>query len=140
LYWIKGRGNFRQFVFNRVQKIQQHRDVKWHYVPTTENPADLESRGGNIVNHPLWSHGPSWPSEAAKWPSDIILEASPETEKEMKVTITSVLATAVRVQDDIDKLLDSHELRKVHRIGAWVQRFIQNCRQPRKNRKVGPLE
>jgi hypothetical protein len=87
LYWIKGRGNFRQFVFNRVQKIQQHRDVKWHYVPTTENPADLESRGGNIVNHPLWSHGPSWPSEAAKWPSDIILEASPETEKEMKVTI-----------------------------------------------------
>ena len=87
LYWIKGQGEFRQFVSNRVHKIQQHRDVKWHYVPTTENPADLGSRGGSVVSHTLWSQGPPWLSEAAKWPSDIILKASPETEKETRVTI-----------------------------------------------------
>ena len=46
----------------------------------------------------------------------------------------------LKYRDDIDKLLESHGLRKVHRIGAWVQRFIQNCRQSRKNRKVGPLD
>ena len=28
LYWIRGQGEYRQFVANRVHKIQQHQDVK----------------------------------------------------------------------------------------------------------------
>ena len=87
LYWIKGQGEFRQFVSNRVSKIQQHREVKWHYVPTSENPADLGSRGGRVVSHTLWSQSPPLLSKAEKWPPDIILKASPETEKETRVTI-----------------------------------------------------
>ena len=45
LYWIKGHGEYRQFVSNSVHKIQQHEQVKWHHVPTKDNPADLGSRG-----------------------------------------------------------------------------------------------
>ena len=63
LYWIRGQGEYRQFVANRVHKIQQHQDVKWHHVPTTENPADLGSRGGSVDHHQLWNQGPSWLSE-----------------------------------------------------------------------------
>ena len=40
LYWIKGQGDFRQFVANRVAKIQEHSHVKWHHVSTHENPAN----------------------------------------------------------------------------------------------------
>ena len=47
LYWIGGQGELRQIVSNRVKKIKDHDRVKWHYVPTKENPADLHmgSRG-----------------------------------------------------------------------------------------------
>ena len=58
LHWINGKGEYRQFVSNMVSKIQQHKDVKWHYVPTGENPADLGSHGGNVVKHQLWRKGP----------------------------------------------------------------------------------
>ena len=46
LHWIGGNGSYKQFVSNRVSKIRQHTDVKWRYVNTEENPADLASRGG----------------------------------------------------------------------------------------------
>ena len=43
LYWIQGSGEYRQFVANRVQKIQQHQGIVWRHVPTDQNPADLQS-------------------------------------------------------------------------------------------------
>ncbi len=48
LYWIQGRDDYRQFVANRVSKIQQHDHITWHHVPTSQNPADLGSRGGAV--------------------------------------------------------------------------------------------
>ena len=57
LYWIKGKGNYRQFVANRAQKIQQHNQATWHRVPTSENPADLGSKGGDVVKNQLWREG-----------------------------------------------------------------------------------
>ena len=53
LYWINGQGDYRQFVANRVQKIQQHAQVTWDHVPTKENPADLGTRGGDVVKNSL---------------------------------------------------------------------------------------
>lgn len=48
LHWIRGGGDYKQFVSNRVGKIQQHSDVKWRHVASQENPADLGSRGGSV--------------------------------------------------------------------------------------------
>lgn len=45
LHWIRGNGEYRQFVANRVRKIQAHGVDAWRYVPTDQNPADLGSRG-----------------------------------------------------------------------------------------------
>ena len=56
LYWIEGAGEYRQFVANRVAKIRSHTSVKWHYVPTDQNPADLGSRGGQLTE--MWHNGP----------------------------------------------------------------------------------
>jgi hypothetical protein len=49
LYWINGQGEYRQFVSNRLKRIQEHKRLELHYVPTNQNPADLGSRGGNVV-------------------------------------------------------------------------------------------
>ena len=43
----------RQFVSNRVHKIQQH------HIPTEGNEADLGSRGGYAINF-SWKEGPAW--------------------------------------------------------------------------------
>ena len=52
LWWIQGQGQYKQFVTNRVAKIRRGEGIEWRYVPTTENPADLGSRGGQLTT--LW--------------------------------------------------------------------------------------
>ena len=60
LYCNRGSGEHKQFVSNRVQKIQQHPEVKWRHVGMRENPADLGSRGGSVEKTELWWKGPKW--------------------------------------------------------------------------------
>lgn len=43
LHWIKGAGEYKQFVGNHVRKIKEKEAVVWRHVPTQENPADLGS-------------------------------------------------------------------------------------------------
>ena len=138
LYWIKGQGEYRQFVSNRVHKIQQHDQVKWHHVPTEDNPADLGSRGGNAVNSHLWKNGPTWLSDPSSWPPDIVLESTVETMAEAKVN-RELFSVAIPKDDALDHMLSNHALPRVLRIGAWVWRFIHNCRNQARNRTTGPI-
>lgn len=48
LHWIKGQGEYGQFVSNRLQRIQQHSEVPCHYVPSKDNQADLGSQGKTL--------------------------------------------------------------------------------------------
>ena len=45
LHWIRGKGNYKQFVHNRVMKIQAKSNIQWRHVSTDENPADIGTRG-----------------------------------------------------------------------------------------------
>ena len=85
LYWIRGSGEHRQFVANRVNKIQQHQGIVWHHVPTDQNPADLGSRGGSVINAPLWMNGPPWLPYPDHWPPNIEVQASSESRAEAKI-------------------------------------------------------
>ena len=60
LHWIRGNGEYRQFVANRVKKIKDHEINEWRHVPTDQNPADLGSRGGSVTDADLWWNGPDW--------------------------------------------------------------------------------
>ena len=147
LHWIRGDGQYKQFVANRVAKIQQHPEIEWRYVPTHDNPADLASRGGPITC--LWWTGPEWLQFHDRWPSNPITEASADSEAEAKI-LKDVLCVA---QEDVgtdcfDELLERHDLRRVLRISAWVRRFGRNCRIKKrrsfpnrqgKQRQHGPL-
>ena len=137
LHWIKGNGQYKQFVANRVAKIQLHKEIEWRYVPTDENPADLASRGAPVQS-PLWQKGPAWLQDKSKWPINPVTRSSPASEVEAKV-IREVLnlAQTKPEPDEFDELLQRTRLRRTLRVGAWIKRFIHNCKH--KEKKLGPL-
>ena len=48
LRWIASTKTKPVFVANRLREIKASRDIKFCYVPTQENPADLASRGVTV--------------------------------------------------------------------------------------------
>ena len=109
LYWIQGSEEYRQFVANRVQKIQQHQGTVWRHVPTDRNPADLGSRGGTMSSTSLWMNGPPWLSNPDKWPQNLEVKPSFESRAEAKVT-KEILSLALPKKDAFSELLEKHNL------------------------------
>ncbi|XP_043271176.1 uncharacterized protein [Venturia canescens] len=65
---------WKPYVANRVSEIQTKMpEIKWHHVPTHDNPADCASQGiavEELLHHPLWWSGPSWLRQnSAFWPN-----------------------------------------------------------------------
>ena len=139
LYWINDQVEYQQFVVNCVNKIRQHNQVIWRYVPTTNSPADVSSRGGTVMTNELWRNGPSCLSNPSKWPPDKRLEATPESKAEAKLT-KQILAVAISKPDVFDELLDKYLLPKLLRIGAWMHWFITNCKKDSGERGIGPIK
>lgn len=103
----------------RVQKIQAHSDVVWHHVRTSNNPADVGSRSGEVTNHALWWNGLEWLSDKASWPPDIVTNATQASLAEAKVK-QDMLAVAVAVADEQDDLLEKLSHWKAIRVTAWI--------------------
>ena len=141
LFWIKGQGDYRQFVANRLAKIRQHQEVTWRHVPTGENPADLGKRGGDVVSNRLSKEDPSWLKDPSSWPPDVTLVPNEQTRAEAKVKVSKEIAatTMVLQADALDQLLDKYPLPKVLRILAYVRRFIGNCKSQAEGRVTGPV-
>ena len=97
--WLKGcPSRWKTYVANRVSLASDHLAPEhWSYVPTLHNPADCASRGlsaTDLINHPLWWHGPSWllqnPVRApASPPDDFDGQAVRAEEKEIVVFTVS---------------------------------------------------
>ena len=139
LYWIKGHGAYKQFVSNRIKKINAKEYINWRHVRTDENPADLGSRGCTTAKLPeSWLTGPGWLSKPDEWPADIHNKPSKESETEAKPT-KELLVTAVCATDDPDELLENHSFWKAVRVFAWIVRFICNCKSSKAERTYGPL-
>ena len=129
LHWIRGEGQYRQFVANRVSKINQHPEISWRHVPTKDNPADIASRGGHLYNKSLWWNGPEWLDDPEKWSDNLETQPSTATEVEAKVVREVLCATqAQRVADEFDRLLEKHDLHRTLRVCAWILRITSNCR------------
>ena len=111
LHWIRCPREYKQFVNNRVQKIQAHSDVVWHHMRTSDNPANVGSRSSEVANHALWWSRPEWLSNKACWPSDIVPNATQESLAEGKVK-QDMLAVAVVAVDELDASLRSSASRK----------------------------
>ena len=84
LYWLQGTETYKQFVANRVTKIQSHEDVGWRYVPSGENPADMGSRGDQSNKREPQLNGPKWLQDPDTWPLNILAQPSIESRAETK--------------------------------------------------------
>lgn len=127
LGWIYSQSLFQVFVSNRLARI---RDVtmptQWHHISTSENPADLISRGisaSNIFHSVLWWKGPTWLSEDQNnWPSFRIpvVDSLPEVRN-----IKLVLHNVQLVNSLFDRFSNWTSL---FRVTGWLLRFAHNAR------------
>ena len=73
LHWLHSSKTLPQFVSNRVQEIKGLFPPSiWRYCPTSDNPADLLTRGVSADQLQLsttWLHGPHWLSSECNWPT-----------------------------------------------------------------------
>ena len=138
LHWINGGGEYKQFVANRVMKIQEHSGITWRRIPTKENPADLGSRGGQVDDSKLWWQGPKWLSEKEKWPTDIVTSGTPESQAEAKIT-KELFNGATASTGCLNVLLGKFDLTKTLTIVTWTARFIRNSRLKKQEKMMGPL-
>lgn len=65
IFWIySGHFSWRPFVANQLKKIKQSSRVQnWVHIDTSENPADLPSRGtslNELLGNSFWKHGPKF--------------------------------------------------------------------------------
>ena len=72
LHWLSSPRKLKQFVQNKVDSINRlFASSFWGHTPSTENPADLVSRGcsaQSLFKSSLWFHGQSWIHNVASWP------------------------------------------------------------------------
>ena len=79
-------------------------------MPTAQNPADLGSRGGSVVESALWWNGPHWLGDRDSWPENPVTAASAESDAESKVMKEVLAATTIDVKTDrFDQLLGRHD-------------------------------
>ena len=129
LHWIAGSGSYKQFVSNRVKKINE-KEAIWRYVPTGENPADIGSRGSrDLQDNSTWFTGPRWLTNQNEWPKEITTSSADVPQSENKVIKKILQATVQRDPDSIDELVERMSIGKTLRLLAWVRRFADKCRK-----------
>lgn len=91
------------FVANRTSEILTNtKRSQWKHIKSSENPADLASRGllvNNFASNSLWWYGPSW----LKYSEDLwsLNEIKyDETSEEIKPNVTRAMNAAL-LRDDI---------------------------------------
>ena len=137
LAWIQGPCNkWKTFVSNRVSLIQElTATATWHHVPSQFNPADLISRGIDpvpLLHSTLWWKGPPWLlQDSSRWPTTEVIDSTITEE------IKKVHVTRLQLPDDVTQQFSN--LKKLTRVIAYCQRFINNCRTTKANRQTSTL-
>lgn len=135
---------FHVFVANRVQQI---RDVsepyQWNYVSSSDNPADIASRGASadeLVNNCRWFYGPNFlwttnPFKNCDVTNPNIPDDDPEEVKQCQTLKTETSLYDSSLLDYLNRFSDWNHLKRVI---AWCLRFI-NCTRNRIKTKASSL-
>ncbi|XP_077282596.1 uncharacterized protein LOC143908711 [Temnothorax americanus] len=127
LNWINSHSRkWSTFVANRVGEIQRLTETSnWRHVKSSNNPADVLSRGllpSELVDCELWWHGPSYLRlPECDWPSsefEVLTEDLPEQKVACMAASSFDFGT---LNDLIDR---SSNLNKTCRIVAYCRRFF----------------
>ncbi|KRY41665.1 hypothetical protein T01_1063 [Trichinella spiralis] len=143
LCWIKNSTQkLKPFIQNRVEVIRQLTSpVLWRYCSTKNNPADFLSRGSTVkqlASQPVWWHGPPWLMED----KDRNFESKDYPSINLKIDeyYPPSVTVLVNVEEDIKLTPQRFKyFEKLIRVTAYCRRFLENCRHPESNRRLGPL-
>ncbi|XP_028178737.1 uncharacterized protein LOC114366158 isoform X2 [Ostrinia furnacalis] len=135
LAWLKhDPRQLKSFVANRVNEISEITNVSsWRYVPTSQNPADLITRGVNtnqLISMNLWWQGPEFlTNDSSDWP--ILKQNNQQILHEIK-------SNAVTIFESIINFDNYSNFNKLLRSFAYIKRFINNVKNP-KNKQLNSL-
>lgn len=140
LHWLLSTKPLKQFINNRVKEIKTLTSTKdWKYCPTSDNPADLLTRGvsASHLESSLWQHGPPWLFNKSQWPSwstnfniDILhLQVEESLPSESSANAASPSTAIQPGLHHIINLSNYSTLSKLLRITALVTRFIKRLRK-----------
>jgi hypothetical protein len=125
LTWIQDvPSRWKTFISNRVTLIQEATSgATWRHVPSSDNPADLISRGidpAALSMATLWWHGPNWLlHDASNWPSRDFKLATDNLE------VKKTFVTCAEPREDITARFS--KLLRLKRVIAFCRRFLHNC-------------
>ena len=147
LYWIYKQTSTKTFIHQRVTEIvESFPPTKWSFTPTSDNPADLLTRGVStrqLLTSQLWSQGPSWLLSESKWPkwlpTGILHINIAEAEEGIEQTMTPEEDTShITGISNIVTITRYSSINKLLAVTAYVLRFIHNLSK-RHTRLTGPL-
>jgi len=141
LHWIKSAKELPTFVKNRVKEIRSYDNIEKAYVCTSENPADVATRGTSIdklIANECWWSGPKWILlPESSWPDQ--QHDHKETASEITVfcvdTDTRVEAAKLHTNDkntNICSQIDINRfgsIQKLLRVTVLVLRFVNKLRK-----------
>lgn len=119
-----------------MRKLQ---DVSFHYIRSTENPAEITSRGVNInklMKNSLWWHGPDWLlQQNCVWNQDVLNRKLKNSEGIYEAKLLDGAPTSETMKLNNDNtgplVIDSSRyssLTKLLRITSLVLRFINKLK------------
>jgi len=117
--------------------------AKWHYCPTSGNPADLLSRGTTteaLISLSVWNYGPKWLTTPSQWPSSQLAPLPPLV---LAMEVATEFVPAVQPPPDYAVLFLSTNIAlstncclSVH---ACVIRFLGNLKVQLQHKQFGPI-
>lgn len=131
--WIVNHpSRWKEFVSNRVSYIQETLpQAVWKFVPGSDNPADLATRGltpTQLSTHQEWWTGPQWLSQpSTAWPTETFSTPSTVNLEERPVQV-HITVSSSRLWDLLRKYSN---LTRLIRITAWCKRAIVSFRGDR---------
>ena len=142
LYWLhSGSYNWPVFVANRIYSIRKASNIKqWYHVSTSENPADLPSRGchlSELKDQSLWWFGPefikrdilSGKSKVKGYDKIYTHTIPPGCESERKTIINTISITKHidKASCDISKLMDISRFGSYDKLLSVTGKVLQFC-------------
>ena len=149
LYWIYKNANSKPFVTHRVKEIVKSFPSKvWSYTPSSDNPADLLTRGistQQLLSSQLWLQGPHWlisKSEWPKWsPTSVLhlqlVDRETTTIPEEENLCTTDIQGITGIHNTVD-LSRYSSINKLLAVTSYVLRFVHNARK-QQPKLSGPL-
>ncbi|XP_074657298.1 uncharacterized protein LOC141910505 [Tubulanus polymorphus] len=135
LHWINSEKKLPVFVANRVRQIKSVTTIgRYKYCPTSDNPADMLSRGiscEQITRCTLWWNGPSWLSNGNYPTCDtidravlLITEMDEDKQPDEKICENNEVGMCNVIDQN-----DFTSLTRLLRVTALVRRFIKKLRR-----------